>query len=67
LSGVDIFFGNQYDKDETTASLDRKDSGKGYTLDNVQWVHKRVNIMKNIISDMEFIEWCKKVANHRGV
>ncbi len=29
-----------------TASLDRIDSNKGYTLDNIQWIHKDLNRMK---------------------
>jgi hypothetical protein len=44
-----------------TASLDRIDSNKGYTLDNIQWVHKTINIMKNTLSVEEFVEWASKV------
>jgi hypothetical protein len=47
-----------------TASIDRRDSTKGYTPDNVQWVHKTINIMKNTLSEQEFIEFCKAVAKH---
>lgn len=47
-----------------TASLDRIDSVKGYVPGNVQWIHKTVNLMKNIIPEQEFIEWCKKIANN---
>lgn len=46
-----------------TASLDRIDSSKGYTIDNVQWIHKTVNLMKNVLSQADFINWCKLVAN----
>lgn len=45
-----------------TASLDRIDSLKGYTLDNVQWIHKDLNYMKCDYEENEYIEWCKKVA-----
>ena len=45
-----------------TASLDRIDSKKGYHLDNVQWVHKDLNFMKQEYSQKEFIEWCRIVA-----
>ena len=49
-----------------TASLDRINSLLGYTKDNVQWVHKNINMMKNKMSDNEFIEWCEKVvAKHK--
>ena len=46
----------------TTASLDRIDSTKGYFIENVQWVHKYVNIMKWHTANQEFIEWCKLIA-----
>lgn len=46
-----------------TASLDRIDSSLGYVVGNVQWIHKKINIMKNDSPQEEFIEWCKKVAN----
>lgn len=45
-----------------TASLDRKDSSKGYVENNVQWVHKHVNICKHTYGNEEFIEICNKVA-----
>lgn len=45
-----------------TASLDRKDSSKGYTEDNVQWVHSDVNVMKNDFSEERFVEVCRLVA-----
>lgn len=44
------------------ASLDRIDSSKGYIIGNVQWLHKKVNIMKNEYSQSEFIDFCKKIA-----
>lgn len=46
-----------------TASLDRIDSNKGYTLDNVQWVHKDINRLKNAFDQDYFIQMCKAVAN----
>jgi hypothetical protein len=66
LSGVPIVLVRDLTRNRknNTASLDRKDSTKGYTKDNIQWVHKRINQMKNKYSDSEFIEWCKKVANY---
>lgn len=47
---------------QTTASLDRIDSSKGYIEGNVQWVHKTINFMKLSMSDQEFIQWCAKVC-----
>ena len=50
-------------KDKTaTASLDRIDSTKGYIDGNIQWVHKRINTMKMDMSQKDFIDFCKQVA-----
>lgn len=56
LSGLDIHLSNR------TASLDRIDSSKGYTEDNVQWVHKIVNFMKQKMSNQELIDMCKRIV-----
>lgn len=64
LSGIELFFGKR-NIDNTTASLDRIDSSKGYTIDNVQWVHKDVNYMKRIYSNEYFINFCKLIANNK--
>jgi hypothetical protein len=50
-------------KAKRTASLDRIDSTKGYTSGNIQWLHKDINIMKNVHSQDYFIQLCKAVAN----
>lgn len=65
LSGIDIKIAPTINRDihgETTASLDRIDSSKGYTKDNVQWVHKDINFMKQDFTQQDFIDYCKKVA-----
>jgi hypothetical protein len=46
-----------------TASLDRIDYLKGYEEGNLQWVHKRLNIMKNNMSTEEFVGWCSRVRD----
>ncbi len=51
-------------KGKQTASLDRIDSSKGYTIDNVQWIHKDLNTMKWDFSQEHFINMCKMVAKH---
>ncbi len=48
-----------------TASLDRIDSKKPYTVDNIQWVHKVVNIMKNDFTEDVFVAMCARVATHK--
>jgi hypothetical protein len=57
---------NSVSESETTASLDRIDSSKGYIEGNLQWVHKDVNIMKMDLSQVEFIDYCVKVALYSG-
>lgn len=66
LSGVDIVILSNYTDNckAHTASLDRKDSSKGYTKDNIQWVHSDLNMMKRNHSDKKFIQWCKLVAEY---
>lgn len=48
-----------------TASLDRIDSSKCYTIDNIQWVHKYINSMKNSHSEELFLKLCKTVTDYR--
>ena len=65
LSGLPIMFAISNKKSsETTASLDRIDSTKGYVEGNVQWVYKPINIMKNIYEQNYFISLCKLIANN---
>lgn len=40
---------------------------QGYTLDNVQWVHKTINFMKHDLSQDVFIQWCERVLQTQGV
>jgi len=65
LSGVPISFPpvNKL-RARGTISLDRIDSNEGYTRNNVQWVHKNVNLMKMYLSQEVFIDFCKKVCHH---
>jgi len=53
---------NKKDNYKHTASLDRIDSDIGYTVDNIQWVHKDVNRMKSDLSSDRFTELCCLVA-----
>lgn len=66
LSGIDIVIITDYTNkhNQHTASLDRIDSTKGYIKNNIQWVHRKINIMKSNMSDMEFIKMCKTVVDH---
>lgn len=64
ISGMPIEIGykNGEDRRNITASLDRIDSSKGYIEGNVQWVHKKINMMKGILSNEEFLGLCKIVT-----
>lgn len=50
-----------------TASLDRIDSKKPYSVNNIQWVHIMVNMCKNKYKQSNFIEMCIAVANKNKV
>lgn len=66
LTRIDLYFTNlttNYHR-YTNASIDRIDSSLPYTLDNIQWVEKRINMMKQQYSQNEFIELCKLVASN---
>jgi hypothetical protein len=45
------------------ASLDRINSEKAYTSDNIQWVHSMVNMCKNKYNQEKFVEMCVCIAN----
>lgn len=64
LTDIELTFTSNYRdmKKFQTASIDRIDSSKGYTIDNIQWVHKYVNVIKRDVPQDQFIDFCKKVA-----
>lgn len=64
LSGIDLTWDVTKTINEQNLSIDRIDSDKGYTKDNIQLVDKRINMMKGVLSDKEFIELCTKVAEY---
>jgi hypothetical protein len=65
LTGIDLYLNPHHsERSRVTASLDRIDSTKGYTIDNVQWVHKDVNLMKNGFSEQRFKEICRLITQH---
>jgi hypothetical protein len=67
LSGREIQFGSHQSiglNPKGTASLDRIDSSKGYVKENVQWVHKDVNMMKQGYDQNYFLDTCKRIVNN---
>lgn len=63
LSGLDLDFGIGKDGKNRTASLDRIDSNKDYIEGNVQWVHRRINVMKQDMTTEQFIVLCNLVTS----
>jgi hypothetical protein len=65
FSGMELCMHEYKDCGRTrTASLDRIDSSKGYIIDNIQWVHKNINCMKQDLDQSVFLEWCRKIVSH---
>jgi hypothetical protein len=70
LSGVPLLLStkidrhNNIDREKHTASLDRIDNNKGYTVDNVQWVHKTVNRMRRQYTIDEYRLWCRRIVEY---
>lgn len=68
LSGIPISLPKNSDEflldREWTASVDRIDSSKNYTKDNIQFVHKDINKMKMNLSQKQFIEYCRAVSQN---
>ncbi len=62
LTGVKLIHGQ-----DQTASLDRIDSSRSYSKDNIQWVHKTLNFMKHSLGEDEFVDWCMRVVEYKGV
>ena len=57
FTGVPLKFG-------VDASIDRINSQDGYNFDNIQIVHKDLNMMKKDMPNDVFVAWCKLVANY---
>lgn len=63
LSGLDITL-TYTKKCKMTGSIDRIDSSKDYTIDNIQIIHKDINRMKNCYNQEYFIKMCTLIANN---
>ena len=63
LTGLSLIFGfGRKDASKQNASLDRIDNNIGYAKGNIQWIHKRINVMKSNLSQYDFIGYCTLVA-----
>lgn len=64
LTGENIYFRNRANS-EQTASIDRINSNEGYNIENIQWVHKDVNLMKQNLSEDKLFEICKQIVEYK--
>ena len=64
ITGIEFSFKGDFEgrMDQYRASVDRIDSDKGYTKDNVQLVCAQVNIMKHQSTMKEFFFWASKIV-----
>lgn len=61
LSGITM---ENFSKSKYRPSIDRIDSSKDYSIDNVQFVCSIVNVMKNKFPESIFIDMCEKIFRH---
>lgn len=68
LTGICIQFFRGYGERSflQTASVDRIDSSKGYTIDNIQIIHKKLQPLKMCLSMKELKSWCKLIVQNLG-
>ena len=60
ITGLSLYF-----RPTKVASLDRINNAGGYTRDNIQWVHKDINKMRNSYSMEYFVKMCKAVVEYQ--
>ncbi len=65
LTGQHLVFARLYQIDLQTASLDRIDSSTGYIINNIQWIHKDINMLKGPLVEDKFIQLCKLVTTYQ--
>lgn len=65
LSGMELYFPKGSLFITGNISLDRINSKLGYTENNVQWLHKDINMMKNIYSNEYLLEVVKKIYEYK--
>jgi len=65
LSGVFMTWHGGEGRQDLNISIDRKNSDKGYIIENVQLVTQRINTMKHTLGESEFYWWCKNVVHNK--
>lgn len=64
LTGIPMTI-DKHGRTNTNVSIDRIDSNKGYTKDNVQLVCSAINFMKSNLVLSEFEYYCKAVVDYK--
>lgn len=67
LSGLPIKLRPALPIKMVTASLDRVSPNLGYTKNNIQWVHKHVNLMKSLLDNKTFIILCNVISKNFSI
>lgn len=69
LSGVSLMLSRAYSRnaEDQTASIDRIDSSIGYVKNNIQWVHKDVNRLKNHFTEKQLFDMCLSIVKHKNL
>jgi len=62
LTGSRLHLTKKRTDPSTTASVDRIDSSKPYVIENLQWVHKDINRMKQDLDQSQFLSLCRDVT-----
>lgn len=66
LTGLPLKFDSNVWSRDGNASLDRINSSLPYDIENIQWVDKRVNNMKQALPQKEFIQLCMLIVQHNN-
>lgn len=62
LSGIPLYLGSSSGDSNKTASIDRLDNNKYYSINNVKWVHKLINMSRGTLSITDYIYWCQLIS-----
>lgn len=66
LSGQKLNFGRIVkDRNGKNASVDRINSNLGYEVGNIQWIDKKINIMKNNMDEKQFLSICEQIIKYK--
>jgi len=64
LTGLDLIMKS---RSHGTASLDRIDSSLGYEINNIQWIHKWMNMLKSDLKEQDLFGIVKAVYEYKSL